>query len=139
MSAEKNPLENGFLFTDQYQLTMAQLYFRLGFHEQQVQFDHFYRRNPDYGNSKAGYCINTGLAPFVEWLQQTRAQPADIEALRSQTTPNGERVFQDDFLEWLSANGNYDSISMRSIPEGRVIHPNVPLAVIQGPLAICRQ
>ena len=54
----------GILYTDQYQLTMAQVYFRTGLHEQHVQFDHIYRSNPNYGTHQAGYCINAGL----EWL-----------------------------------------------------------------------
>ena len=54
----------GILFTDQYQLSMAQLYYRLGLHEKQVQFDHYFRSYPDYGLHQAGYCINAGL----EWL-----------------------------------------------------------------------
>ena len=44
----------GFLFTDQYQLTMAQLYYRIGLHEKEGQFDHFFRSYPDYGLHKAG-------------------------------------------------------------------------------------
>ena len=44
----------GILFTDQYQLTMAQLYFRVGLHEKHVQFDHFFRRYPDYGAHQGG-------------------------------------------------------------------------------------
>ena len=51
----------GLLFTDQYQLTMAQLYFRLGLHEQPAQFEHFFRRYPNYGSHQAGYCVNAGL------------------------------------------------------------------------------
>ena len=38
--ADQQTIE-GILFTDQYQLTMAQLYYRMGIHEQYVQFDHF--------------------------------------------------------------------------------------------------
>ncbi len=37
---------SGILFTDQYQLTMAQLYFKLGLHEINAQFDHFFRSTP---------------------------------------------------------------------------------------------
>ena len=36
--AEQQTAE-GILFTDQYQLTMAQVYFRAGLHERRVQFD----------------------------------------------------------------------------------------------------
>ena len=52
--AERRTAE-GILYTDQYQLTMAQLYFRMGLHEKPAQFDHFFRRYPDYGSHKAGY------------------------------------------------------------------------------------
>jgi hypothetical protein len=48
----------GILFTDQYQLTMAQLYYRLSLHEKQVQFDHFFRDYPDYGLHQAGYYLH---------------------------------------------------------------------------------
>ncbi|MFO7821989.1 MAG: hypothetical protein R6V56_08075 [Lentisphaeria bacterium] len=39
-------LAAGFLRTDQYQLTMAQMYYRLDYHEQIVQFDHFFSSVP---------------------------------------------------------------------------------------------
>lgn len=58
------PTAEGILYTDEYQLTMAQLYFRTGLHEKNAQFDHFFRSYPNYGDHKAGYCINAGL----EWL-----------------------------------------------------------------------
>ena len=48
---------SGILFTDQYQLTMAQLYYKLGIHEINAQFDHFFRSTPNYGIHKAGYCV----------------------------------------------------------------------------------
>ena len=36
-------ISTGMLFTDQYQLSMAQLYFKHGLHTRQVQFDYFFR------------------------------------------------------------------------------------------------
>ena len=51
--AERQTAE-GILFTDQYQLTMAQVYYRAGLHERHVQFDHFFRSNPNYGTHQAG-------------------------------------------------------------------------------------
>ena len=60
----------GVLSTDQYQLTMVQLYFRAGLHERPVRFEHFFRTYPDYGDHQAGYCIAAGLAPFVEWTDR---------------------------------------------------------------------
>lgn len=137
-----NPYERdtaeGFLYTDQYQLTMAQLYFRVGMHEKLGQFDHFFRSYPDYGLHKAGYCITAGLEWLVDWMQNTRCRDEDIEYLKGQTNRTGGRIFADDFLDWLREHGNFDSISLQAIPEGRVVHPNVPLTVVQGPLAIAQ-
>ncbi|MBN1201520.1 MAG: nicotinate phosphoribosyltransferase [Anaerolineae bacterium] len=131
-------IAEGILFTDQYQLTMGQLYFRMGLHEKRVQFDHFFRSYPDYGLHKAGYCVNAGLEWLLDWMQDAAFGDEDIEYLRSQTTRTGRRLFEDDFLAWLRANGTFDSISMYAIPEGRVVHPNVPLTVVHGPIIIAQ-
>lgn len=129
---------NSILFADFYQLTMAQLYFRNGLHESLAQFDHTYRSNPSYGVHKAGCCINAGLESLLDWMSQCRFEQAEIEYLRSQTSRTGNRVFADDFLEWLAENGSFSGITMYAIPEGRVIHPNVPLTVVQGPLPMAQ-
>ncbi|HRW07076.1 MAG TPA: nicotinate phosphoribosyltransferase [Caldilineaceae bacterium] len=128
----------GILFTDQYQLTMAQLYFRAGMHETNVQFDHFYRRNPNYDSHQAGYCVNAGLAWLLDWMADAHFRPEDIDYLRSQTDSIGQRLFADDFLSWLAQYGNFDGITLRAIPEGRVVHPNMPLTVIEGPLIMAQ-
>jgi nicotinate phosphoribosyltransferase len=131
-------LTDGMLYTDEYQLTMAQLYFRLGLHEQNVQFDHFFRSYPDYGGHKAGYCINAGLEWFLDWMLNTRFEERDIEMLKSQTGSGGKPLFADDFLDWLRRNGDFTCLSMQAIPEGRVVHPLVPLTVVTGPLAMAQ-
>lgn len=131
-------LAEGILFTDFYQLTMSQVYFRLGLHERTVQFDHFYRRNPDYDNHQAGYCINAGLETLVDWAQSVRFGDAELDFLRAQRDSGGAQMFRDDFLAWLGANGDFSGLSLRAIPEGRVVHPNVPLTVVQGPLAMAQ-
>ena len=128
----------GMLFTDQYQLTMAQLYYRIGMHEQLAQFDHFFRSYPDYGSHRAGYCVNAGLAWLLDWMHDARFRDKDIAYLRGQTGQTGERLFADDFLGWLEMNGTFDGISVRAIPEGRVVHPNVPLTIVRGPLAMAQ-
>ncbi len=61
MNLSDRQIAEGLLFTDEYQLTMAQLYYRMGLHEREAQFDHFFRSYPDYGAHQAGYCINAGL------------------------------------------------------------------------------
>ncbi|HLE05435.1 MAG TPA: nicotinate phosphoribosyltransferase [Anaerolineales bacterium] len=136
-STERSSAE-GILFTDQYQLTMAQLYFRTGMHERPAQFDHFFRDYPNYGLHQSGYCINAGLDWLLEWMGQARFGEAEIEYLRWQTGGAGQRLFDDDFLAWLRDNGTFDGISLKAVPEGRVVHANVPLTIVQGPLAMAQ-
>jgi nicotinate phosphoribosyltransferase len=124
----------GALYTDEYQLTMAQLYFRMGLHEINSQFDHFFRSYPNYDTHRAGYCINAGLEWFLDWLNDAHFRDEDIEYLRHQKGSTGRQIFREDFLQWLRKNGTFDGITLRSIPEGRVVHPNVPVNVVQGPL-----
>lgn len=138
MNPGERETAEGFLYTDEYQLTMAQLYFRMGLHEKEGQFDHFFRSYPDYGLHQAGYCITAGLEWLVDWMQSVRCRDEDIAYLKSQTNNVGGRIFADDFLDWLRENGNFESLSLQAIPEGRVVHPNVPLTVVQGPLAIAQ-
>jgi nicotinate phosphoribosyltransferase len=126
------------LYTDQYQLTMAQLYYRHGLHERSVQFDHFFRSYPDYGGHKAGYCINAGLEWLLDWMLNTSFDTQDIELLKSQTSVSGKPLFADDFLDWLRKNGDFRCLSMLAIPEGRVVHPPTPVTVVTGPLAMAQ-
>jgi nicotinate phosphoribosyltransferase len=136
MKTAQKQLAEGILFTDEYQFTMAQMYFRMGLHETPAQFDYFFRDYPDYGAHKAGFCIHAGLEWLLDWMQAARFHPAELACLRSQTGRAGTSVFSADFLTWLGKNGNFDALSMRAVPEGRVVHPNVPLAVVTGPLAV---
>jgi nicotinate phosphoribosyltransferase len=128
----------GVLFTDQYQLTMAQLYYRMGLHERRAQFDYFFRGYPDYGAHQAGYCVFAGMQWLLDWLAIARFTTRDIAYLRAQTGRTLEPVFAVDFLDWLAAHGTFDLLHMQAIPEGRVVHPNVPLAVVRGPLAMAQ-
>ena len=125
----------GILFTDQYQLTMAQLYFRNGVHEMPAQFDHFFRSYPNYGNHQAGYAVSAGLGTLIDWMQTTHFRDEDIAYLKAQKTRAGDRLFADDFLQWLKHSGDFNAITLSAIPEGRVVHANAPMTVIEGPMA----
>lgn len=138
MNRPQQELAEGILYTDMYQLTMAQIYFRMGMQEKPVQFDHFFRDYPDYGTHKAGYCINAGLEWLLDWMNRAHFRTEDIEVLRHQTTSTGSRIFENDFLDWLCENGNFSGLSLCAVPEGRVVHPNEPLTVVQGPLAMAQ-
>lgn len=138
MKAADRQTAEGILFTDQYQLTMAQLYFRMGLHEHVVQFDHFFRQYPDYGAHQAGYCINAGLEWLVDWMQEVRFRDEDIDYLRNERNRSGEPIFAEDFLTWLRQQRPYDGLTIRAIPEGRVIHPDIPITIVEGPLALAQ-
>jgi len=127
---------SGILFTDQYQLTMAQLYYKLGLHEINAQFDHFFRSYPNYGIHKAGYCVNAGLETLIDWLQEARFGEAEIQFLRAQKSSSGKPLFEEDFLKWLKEGYSSLAINLYAMQEGRVIHPNVPIHVVEGPLAV---
>jgi nicotinate phosphoribosyltransferase len=127
---------SGALLTDQYQLTMAQLYYRMGIHETMAQFDHFFRSNPDYGIHKAGYCVNAGLESLLDWMDQAVFSEDEINYLRSQKSATGDQLFADDFLSWLSNNFSAKAVNLYAMQEGRVVHPNVPIHVVEGPLVI---
>lgn len=138
MTHLERSISEGILYTDMYQLTMAHLYFRMGLHEKLAQFDHFFRSYPDYGVHEAGYCIYAGLEWLVDWMKDARFEDREIDFLRQQTGQTGNRLFADDFLQWLRANGDFSGITLQAIPEGRVVHPNVPLTTVQGPLAMAQ-
>src|SRR5215203_1947682 len=138
MQPNPQSVSTGILFTDFYQLTMAQVYFRLGLHERTVQFDHFFRRYPDYGSHQAGYCVAAGLETLVDWMQEVRFGDDEIAVLRAQRTSSGEAMFGEDFLAWLRSAGDFSKLSLRAIPEGRVVHPQVPMTMVQGPLALAQ-
>lgn len=55
-------------YTDQYELTMAQVYFHKGRENETAIFDYFFRKLPFEG----GYAIFAGLEDFLEALQDFR-------------------------------------------------------------------
>ena len=138
MNDIEHKLAEGVLFTDLYQLTMAQVYFRQGLHERPAQFEYFFRSYPNYDSHRAGYCVNAGLEWLLDWMQANAFTQPDIEALRSQRTRTGRQLFDDDFLAWLGGRSMLDTISLRAIPEGRIVHPYVPLAEVRGGLAMAQ-
>ena len=106
MTSVNRAAMEGILFTDHYQLSMAQLYYRAGLHETTVQFDHFFRRYPDYDSHQAGYCVSAGLEWLLDWMKDAHFRPEDLAYLRSQRDSMGKQLFADDFLAWLAEQGN---------------------------------
>ena len=78
MTPNSGRVSDGVLFTDQYQLTMAQLYYRRGLHERMAQFDYYFRRYPDYGRHQAGYAVFAGLDPLLQWMSEVKFTKTDL-------------------------------------------------------------
>ena len=131
-------ISEGILYTDQYEIVMAQLYYKHGLHERHAQFDHYFRNYPNYGTHKAGYCVNAGLEWLIDWMQNSFFTKKEIDILKNQKTKTGKQIFHDDFLNWLEENGNFANLTLKAVPEGRIIHPGVPVTVIQGPIAMAQ-
>jgi nicotinate phosphoribosyltransferase len=109
------------LFTDMYELTMAQAYFRRGM-DQTAYFEVFVRRLPEHW----GFLVMAGLAEVESYLRQFCFRAQDIEYLRS------TRTFADDFLNYLSALELH--VKVRAMPEGTLFFPNEPIMEVSGPI-----
>lgn len=129
-------LREGILSTDFYQLTAAQVYWRQGLAERRAQFDWFFRSYPDYGSHRAGYCVSAGLPWLLDWMRRRRFDEESLAPLREHRSRSGDRLFDEGFLDWLAAHGDFSEVELLAVPEGRVVHPHAPLALARGPLAM---
>ena len=68
----------------------------------------------------------------------TRITEAEIAYLRSLESSAGEPLFGSDFLSWLREHGHFGALTVRAVPEGRVVHPNEPVVLVEGPLAVAQ-
>ncbi|MCG2418958.1 nicotinate phosphoribosyltransferase [Aequorivita sp. F47161] len=105
-------------YTDLYQLTMAQVYFKTKPKSVAV-FDYYFRNNPFNG----GYTIFAGLENILHILENLRFTKEDISFLKMHD-------FEADFLEYLTDfkfNG-----SIFSVKEGDVVFPNRPILQVTG-------
>ncbi len=109
------------LVMDFYELTMSQVYMN-NHKDEEVVFDLFYRRNPDNG----GFAIFAGLNQIIEYIQDLRFDPEQIEYLRSL------HQFSDEFLDYL-ADFRFTG-DLWSVPEGTPVFPYEPLIKVRAPL-----
>lgn len=107
------------LYTDFYELSMAQGYFLAGKKEEQTVFDYFYRTNPFEG----GFLVFAGLSDLLHSLSNFRYSDEHIQYLK-------EQGFNSDFLHYMKDfrfNG-----TIYSVREGEIVFPNEPLLRIEG-------
>lgn len=109
------------MLCDFYELTMAHGYFEKGYKEQITYFDLFYRRCPDGG----GFAIAAGLEQVIEYIQELRFEPEDIEYLRSRN------LFSEDFLAYL-ADFQFTG-DIWAVPEGTPVFPKEPIITVRAP------
>lgn len=107
------------LYTDYYELTMAQGYFLSGMAEKRACFDYFFRKLP----FKGGYVVFAGLDDLLELLSNYTFDQDDIEYLRS-------KGFREEFLSYLSTFRFKGTI--HSVKEGEIIFPNEPVLRVEG-------
>lgn len=106
-------------YTDQYQLAMAQVYFKKGHKEHTAVFDYFFRELPFNG----GYAIFAGLEELLEIIAGLSFSNEDIEFLKRQG-------FEDDFLEYLE-NFRFTG-NIYSCKEGDVVFSTRPILQIES-------
>jgi nicotinate phosphoribosyltransferase len=109
------------LFTDKYELSMAQAYFKGGRLQSKATFDYFFRNLP-FGN---GFLVYAGLQDFLQLLQDFTFSDEALAFLQ-------EDHFDPDFLEYLRDFRFRGTIySMR---EGEIVFPYEPLLRVEGTL-----
>lgn len=112
-------LPHSALYTDFYELTMAQGYFLSHKEHERAVFDYFFRKLPFNG----GYVLFAGLADFLEFLQNFRFRNEEIDYLES-------KGFEKKFLNYLRHFRFTGDI--HSVKEGEVIFPNEPVLQVEG-------
>ena len=109
------------LFTDFYELTMAQGYWKENM-DQKVVFDMFFRKNPFNG----GFSVLAGNETLIDILTEFKFSKEDIDYLREQ------KIFEEGFLEYLS-NFKFSG-DLYTMNEGTVIFPQEPIVRIHANL-----
>lgn len=116
------------LLTDLYELTMASGYWQHGIAEREAVFYLSFRSHPFGGN----YTVAAGLAHLAEMLREYRFSTTDIDYLGSLTGADGEPLFANEFLTYLSKLRF--SCDIDAIEEGTLVFPHQPLVRVRGPL-----
>ncbi len=108
------------LFTDMYELTMAQGYLSAD-HTPRATFDLFVRELPP----DRGYLVAAGLEQVIAYLEGIEFRETAIDFLR-------DEGFETPFLEWLS--GFEFTGDVRALPEGTPVFPDEPIVEVTAPI-----
>ena len=116
-----NHFSSSALFTDFYELTMAQGYWKENMNHP-VVFDMFFRRNPFNG----GFSILAGNQTLLNAVTELSFSGEDIDFLREQ------KIFEEGFLDYLKSWKFTGDIYI--MDEGTVVFPQEPLLRIHANL-----
>jgi nicotinate phosphoribosyltransferase len=127
--AEKNAM-----WTDLYELTMAQALFRAGLHNQIATFHYFHRASPFKGQP----LFTGGQNILHEFFDRFfKFDDLAITLLSEQVMPHSSaKIFQDEnFLNLLRQMKN--ELTIEAMPEGEIAFPQEPIYRVTGPLYQC--
>jgi nicotinate phosphoribosyltransferase len=113
------------LYTDFYELAMAQGYYLCGRKNERAAFNYFFRTNPFNG----GYTVFAGLQDLLSALTEFNFSDEDIRYLADQG-------MQKEFLEYLTHFQFSGSIN--SVSEGEIVFPNEPILQVEGNIIECQ-
>ncbi len=112
-------LQNPALYTDYYELTMAQGYFLSGRADERACFDYFFRDLPFDG----GYVVFAGLSDLMHILKNFRFHDDELEYLTDQG-------FRSEFIDYLR---DFEfSATVHAAKEGEIVFPLEPVVRVEG-------
>lgn len=121
-SGGKSEARTSPLFTDLYEVTMAEAYLARHMTETAV-FETYFRSLPH----TRGYVVAAGLEDVLAFLENFRFSADDVDYLRRLGS------FSAELLEWLSrARFSGD---VWAVPEGTIVFPHEPLVQVRAPIA----
>jgi nicotinate phosphoribosyltransferase len=110
------------LFTDCYELAMANADFEAGKQDEIGYFDVFFRRIPENG----GYVIAAGLEKAIQYLENLKFTEKQISFLQKTFS------FSDKYIDALR---NFElKLDIWAVKEGTPVFPNEPLMIVRGPM-----
>lgn len=123
------------LATDQYQLTMGQVYWQSGMADHEAVFTYSFRDNPFGG----GYAVCAGLAYvayFVQYLAEYGFSDDNLRFLASLSGNDGKPLFQRAYLDYLR-HADW-GVNVDAIPEGTLVFAREPTVRVHGPIIPCQ-
>ena len=109
------------LYTDYYELSMAQGYFWNGIANRRAVFDYFFRKNP----FENGFTVFAGLSDLLDAIEKFTFTTKSIGYLN-------KLGFHKNFLNYLK-NFKFTG-SIYSVSEGEIVFPKEPIVRVEGSL-----